>query len=135
MPQAVGTGRRGGGSLLQPSHCLMGLRADLPSFSPWGFGFLLLPVSRRTRSQNKYCTIFLWKTQGISAVSQSYPAEQPISAQGHTDLEGPVERQDGTPSLGCCLLTTGSDHTLTQKNKRQFTSHLELGLSHKFKYE
>lgn len=59
----------------QPPHCLVGLRTGLPSFSPWGFGFLLLPMSQCAWSQNKYCTTFLWKTQGISAVSHSHSSE------------------------------------------------------------
>lgn len=60
-----------------------------------------------------------------------HPTLTTMAAQGHTDLEGLVE----CPSLGCCLLTTGSDHILTQKSKRHFTVHLEMGLSHRLKCE
>lgn len=92
MPQVVGTSRRGGGTLNNLLTALWGLGQDrtIPLLQLRGFGFLLLPVSQRARSQNKYCTIFLWKTQCISA---SYSSEQAIVAQGHT--EGLVECQGG----------------------------------------
>lgn len=37
--------------------------------------------------------------------------------------------------IGHRLLTSGSVYTLTEKNQKHFTIQLEMGPSHKFKYE
>lgn len=51
------------------------------------------------------------------------------------DLKQPVEWERETQRIGHRLPTAGSVYTLTEKNKRHFTVQLEMGPSHKFKYE
>lgn len=49
-------------------------------------------------------------------------------------LKGPVARERETQGIGHRLLTAGSVYTLTEKEKT-LTIQLEMGPSHKFKYE